>query len=175
MRVAIVIGHNEVSPGGYSSVLGKTEYDYNSKVAEYIDGFYYVYERPNIKGYNSQMEGLAEKINGKGYDLVIELHFNLFNSKVQGTEAVIYPNNNFTKSFGEHFCKEISNKYDLPNRGVKEHGEGQRGYGFLSKVKANTIIVEPFFGDESKASKFENEYEYAETLKNIIESFEDNS
>lgn len=175
MKVAIVIGHNEISQGGYSDILNKSEYDYNSKVAKYINSFYYVYNRPNIKGYNSQMNGLAKKINGKDYDLVIELHFNLFNGKAQGTEAVIYPGNKFTTSFGNYFCKEISNKYNVPNRGVKEHGEGQRGHGFLSKMKANTIILEPFFGDESKALNFKNEYEYAENLKNIIESFEYNS
>lgn len=179
MKVAIVVGHNEISQGGYSPILKKSEYDYNSKVAEYLSSFYYIYNRPNIKDYNTQINTLAEKVNKFDYDLVIELHFNLFdnkdNNKGVGTEAVVFPENKFTKAFGNHFCKEIEQKYKVYNRGVKEHGKGQRGYGFLSKINTNAIIVEPFFGDESEALKFKNEFEYAERLKNIIESFEYNS
>ena len=168
MKVAIVIGHSKNSPGTYSKYLKASEYIYNSEVASYLGCVADIYNRPNARGYNTQMEKLAEELNPKGYDLVIELHFNAFNKSANGCEAVIFPGNSKTKSIGNKFCKMITEKYVTNNRGVKEHGPTQRGGGFLSKMSAPAIILEPFFGDTEEALKFESENKYASVIIDLL-------
>ncbi len=171
-KIAVVIGHDMKSPGAWSPFLKKTEYTYNSEVAEYLKGVADIYHRPGAGGYNSQMRKLAETLNPKKYDLVIELHFNSFdkiaNLKGVGTEVIIYPGNEKTKEFGKAYCEVISKKYDTINRGVKDGYSGGRGWGFLSLIQAPTIIVEPFFGDEAESERFDNPGAYAEIIKDLI-------
>jgi len=175
-KIAVVIGHDKKSPGAWSPFLKKTEYTYNSEVAEYLKGIADIYNRPDVGGYTSQMRKLAEILNPKKYDLVIELHFNSFdkiaNLKGIGTEVVVYPGNPKTKKFGEAYCDMVSKKYDLENRGLKEGVSGGRGWGFLSMINAPAIILEPFFGDEAESAKFEHPGKYAEILKDLICNYE---
>ena len=167
-KTAIVVGHDKNSPGAYSSHLRASEYIYNSEVASYLSDVADIYYRPLVGGYNTQMSKLAEELNPKNYDLVIELHFNAFNKKANGCEVVIFPNNNKAKEWGNKFNKEITDTYGTKNRGVKEHGKGDRGYGFLSKMKATAIIVEPFFGDNEEALNFTNHKKYADIIRKLI-------
>lgn len=171
-NIAIIIGHDKESPGAYSKILGTSEYIYNSEVASHLGGVADIYKRPLGGGYTTQMRKLAEILNPKGYDLVVELHFNKFdgeeNNVGTGCEALVYPDNEQTKIWGNHFCFQVSEKYDLINRGVKEVEKGGRGYGFLSLMSAPAMIVEPFFGDENEALKFENTAEYAQLIKEWI-------
>lgn len=172
-KIAIVIGHEASSPGAYSPFLEKTEFDYNTQVASALEDVADIYNRPTEGiGYMGKMAKLSRILNPLAYDLVIELHFNsydkLANKRGIGTEAVIYPGNEKMKSFGEAFCKEISETYNMVNRGVKEASKGGRGWGFLSLLTANTIILEPFFGDEEESSKFKSTEKYARILKSLI-------
>lgn len=176
-KKAIVIGHDKNSPGAYSNILGTSEYIYNSEVAYCASHIADIHKRPLVRGYNSQMAELAKKLNPENYDYIPELHFNKFdnidNNKGVGCEAIIYPGNKNMRRLGEIFCDYISKKYEIPNRGVKEHGKGERGYGFLSKMSADAIILEPFFGDESEALKFKEPTEYAYDLEQIFKKYED--
>lgn len=171
MKIAIVIGHDKNNPGAWSPILKNSEYIYNSEVASYLGDVADIYKRPLGGGYTSQMKKLAEELNPKNYDLVVELHYNKYDNKANGTgdgcEAVIYPNSS-SKKAAQMFCDMIVDHYDVDNRGVKEHGKGERGYGFLSLMSAPAIIVEPFFGDENEAKKFEDPKEYAQVIKEWI-------
>lgn len=175
MKIAIVIGHNKSSAGAVSKYLGASEYVYNSEVASYLSCVADIYKNVASTSYTKQVNLLSEKLNPKNYDLVIELHFNYFDDENNdigtGTEAVIYPGNEVTRKFGEIFNKKISEKYEIPNRGIKERATGRGSY-FLKKLKAPAIILEPFFGDEDEALKFKNEAEYAKVIKEVIEEFE---
>ena len=168
MRAAIVIGHDKTSPGAYSPFLGMSEYLYNSEVASYLHEFC-IYRRPIGGGYKTQMRLLAEQINKEDFDLVVELHFNMFdgiaNEKGEGVETVSYPGNTYTKELGNKFCKLISEEYNTKSRGAKEGIKNGRGWHFLDMIATNAIIVEPFFGDELEAEKFENPGVYAEVIK----------
>ena len=161
---AIVIGHDKTSPGAYSPYLGCSEYLYNSEVASYLHQFD-IYNRPVGGGYKTQMRKLAEQINGKGYDLVIELHFNSFNKEINGCETVSYPGNAYSKALGEKYCQLVTSQYKTENRGAKEATEGSRGWWFLALMDAPAIIAEPFFGDAEEALKFEHPGKYAEIIK----------
>lgn len=168
MKIAFVIGHDKTSPGAYSQHLGKSEYIYNSEVASYLATIGDIYKRPLGGGYHTQMKNLANQINGKGYDLVVELHFNSYNKQANGCEAVTYKGNTYTRQLGEDFCTAVCRKYGTVNRGVKERTKEGRGGLFLALMDADAIIVEPFFGDHPEALKFENEAEYAQLIKDWL-------
>lgn len=174
-KVAVVIGHDKNSPGAYSPFLRESEYEYNSEVATHLNTVADIYERPLGGGYMTKMRKLAKILNPKKYDLVIELHFNNFDNKNndegEGCEAVIYPGNEKSRKFGEIYCKDISEAFGVDNRGVKEHGKGERGYGFLFLINAPAVIVEPFFGDEDEALKFKGKVKYAALLQKHICDF----
>lgn len=167
MKIAYIIGHDRERPGKYSKLLGTSEYAYNCKVAEYLKRSGDVYKRPLGGSYKTQMRKLAEILNPKDYDLVIELHFNAFddlnNRKGVGCETVHYPGSSSLK-YGRKLLKAISEKYQVENRGAKEHGPADRGWWFLHYMDAPAIILEPFFGDEDECLKFQNEAEYAQLI-----------
>jgi len=165
MKIAVVIGHDKTSPGAYSPHLGQSEYIYNSEVASHLSKIADIYKRPIGSGYKTQMINLANEINKKDYDLVVELHFNAFNKSANGCEALIFKGNKYTEKVGQRYCNLITSKYKTKSRGVKDISQqNDRGYWFLALMKADAIILEPFFGDNEESLKFKNEAEYAEIL-----------
>lgn len=166
MRIAVVIGHDKSSPGAYSPHLGMSEYIYNSEVSTHLAGGMDIYKRPIGGGYSSQMKKLADIINPLKYDLVVELHFNSFNKSANGCEVVIFKGNKYTQQLGQKYCDLISGSYKTKNRGVKEvSNKNDRGYGFLSAMNADAMILEPFFGDHEEALLFKNPAKLAELIR----------
>lgn len=160
MNIAVVVGHDKKSPGAYSPFVNASEYVFNSEVATYLKGCD-VYKRSGIGSYKQQMQALADVVNPKGYDLVIELHFNAFNKKAQGVETVGWKGNKTSEDYGKKYCTVISEYYDITNRGIKFVENNGRGYWFNYYINANSLILEPFFGDEQKAKRFEDPKELA--------------
>ena len=170
MKVAIIIGHDNNRPGAYSKLLKTSEYIYNSEVAAHLSCVADIYKRPLAGGYKTQMEILAKELNPKKYDLVVELHFNSFNTKANGTETVGFKGNDYTKDIGNSFNEKISNHYQTINRGHKTTDENGRGYWFLKLMNAPALILEPFFGDASESLKFADPAEYACVIKEWLMS-----
>lgn len=175
MRIAIVIGHEKSRPGAYSKHLRMSEYLYNSEVAPYFTKVGAdIYKRPSGGGYKTQMRKLSEEINKKNYDLVIDLHFNSYEEvgsaePVEGCEVLTYKGNTYSQMLGERICKAIEIEYGSNNRGVKQITNPlQRGYWFLYFMKANAMILEPFFGDEEEALKFKNPGKYAKVVMDTL-------
>jgi len=169
MKIAVVIGHDKTSPGAYSPHLGQSEYIYNSEVATHLSKIADIYKRPAGGGYKTQMINLANKINKKDYDLVVELHFNAFNKIANGCEVVIFKGNKYTEKVGQKFCDLITKEYCTKSRGVKEVSQpNDRGYWFLVLMKADAMILEPFFGDNKESLKFNDTAKYAGLLDKLF-------
>lgn len=167
-RIAIIVGHTPSSPGAYSQRLSTSEYFYNKEVADYLRDVADIYYRPQEGGYSRQMLTLASHVDQKNYDFAIELHFNAANRRAQGCEALVWEGNKKSTELGNKFCRTIADTYNIPNRGVKSPGKGGRGYEFLRLMRANAIILEPFFGDSDGAEKFENPALLASVIKNVL-------
>ena len=166
-KIAIVVGHDKVEQGAFSPYLQKSEYKYHSEVAVILP--FDVYFRSTSGGYKTKMEVLAKEINKKDYDLVVELHFNSFNSVANGTECLYLNGSVIGKRWAEVYSEKISKAYSTTNRGAKEiSGSNQNGYWFLKLMKAPAIIVEPFFADHKEALKFTNTNDYAKRLYEIF-------
>ena len=164
MKIAIVVGHDKINQGAFSNILKQSEFAFNNEVAKLLP--YDVYFRnEKIKGYKSQMQELAKRINEKRYDLVIELHFNMFNGKAKGCECLYLKGSKIGKEQAEKLCKSITKDFGNINRGaVAIDNEKGRGYWFLKLINAPALIVEPFFGDNEETIAFKNKMKYAKTL-----------
>ena len=165
MKVAIVVGHDKIEQGAFSNLLKQSEFAYNSEVAKLI-GFD-TYFRDTNGGYSTKIAELSKRINAKNYDLVIELHFNSFNSVVNGCEALYLKGSVKGQRFAEMFTSRIVQEYGTTPRGAKSRIVTDRGGLFLKSVTAPCIILEPFFGDNKEALLFKCHSKYAEIIKDI--------
>lgn len=175
MKIAICIGHNSKSRGVFSRFLDATEFEYNHRVADLIRNMMCddvdVYYRYRKNGYNTEISELANRVNKKDYDLAIELHFNAFNGKSNGCEALYFHKSAKGKEYAESFCKVIEDEYESINRGAKSlNSDNQNGFGFVQRIKAPALILEPFFGDHPEAEKFINVHRYSCTVVEWIKS-----
>ena len=173
MKIAICVGHNSRSKGAFSKFLNQTEFDYNKRVAGILKEIschdIHIFYRKSQNSYNKEISELADQVNKHHFDLALELHFNSFNGIANGVEALYFHNSKVGLELATEFSKRISFVYDSLNRGAKPlTNDGQNGFGFVQKLKAPAIILEPFFGDNEEAIKFINVQKYAETLNDWI-------
>ena len=160
MKVAFIIGHTKLNKGAYSKHAEKYEYYFYKELKPYLRTLGDVFtHNPLIYGYNSRQKNTALKT--KNYDLVFELHFNSFDGKKEGCEALYYHSNNKTRLMADSFCDYYTEQSGSSNRGAKPlkpnfikqtrklSKQQQRGLGFVYFQKPPAILLEPFFGDNA--------------------------
>lgn len=174
-EVAIVIGHTSRQKGACSPRGIPCEWDYNKKVAQYLEDIVDIYYYDKFsRGYTSRVKKNAKKLNAKNYKLVIEMHYNAASPAANGTECLYYFRNKRGKElsqiYSKMFCKKFGTKL-RGNGGAKAlTNKGDRGFGAVYYPKATTILVEPFFGSSaSDVAKVKGkEKEYADLLREFI-------
>jgi N-acetylmuramoyl-L-alanine amidase len=173
MKVAFVIGHDEKSKGATSKHFfeGREVSEYTfwkffvlKNMLDYGD----IFTHESISSYDKKQRTTAEKT--KDYDLVIEFHFNSFNGKAQGVEALHYYKNNKTKAICEEFSDLVSEKMGIKKRGLNgaTASSSGNGYGFLYHTKQWAILLEPFFGDNASDCKKFDEKLFKEVIIETI-------
>lgn len=152
-KVAICVGHSRLNDSGAKSVGGVSEWAYNNDVAGFLNeelkkreiASEVINDYP-FKTYGKSMSWVGEKT--WGFDVAIELHFNSFSSSTaRGYEYLFYYKSENGKRLAE--CFLAAHEAGVPaqtSRGIKAISKGQRGFGFLSKTKPVSLILEPFFG-----------------------------
>lgn len=169
MKIALCIGHNSINQGAKSLYLNESEWVYNKEIAECMDDVCDIYYRSNGGGYKNEIKRLANQVNQKDYDLVMEMHYNAAVPEASGCEALYFHSSIKGKEYAEKFCQTITQNYLTKNRGAKPvSSENQRGYYFLQKMKAPAIILEPFFGTNNEALLFKDKYLYEQILRKYI-------
>lgn len=149
MKVALIVGHDQIKQG--ASHDGLSEFDFNDQLQvglyKYLPPnhqFATFYRSAEIKGYSHQMIDLHKRLESWGCDLAIEFHLNDFhNEDVDGHEVLVVSYH--AKTYADKLNAKF-NKY-LPNndRGVKLITSSDNGYGFLSRGDYPCLITEPFF------------------------------
>ena len=169
LTVAVVVGHCHNAPGSYSNYLG-TEFDYNSDIASKLTEVADIYFYDNFdKGYHTTVKNdLSPKI--KNYNVGFELHFNDYiNTDVQGVEAWYWHSNKKGKKIAEYYCKKISEKFDIYNRGAKAiKSKYDRGGASIYYPSPTMLILEPCFGRNKEAEKFKDIEKHIEVVKDVI-------
>ena len=143
--IGLIIGHTKSDKGAaiYNNAI--QEYDYWKEVASKL-----VLDKEFAVGFrdNGGVKGACEEIKGKlGHkpDIILELHFNAYNGKAKGCEALYID----SKELAEKFCKFMEHK-GKKNRGAKDvyaNGRGIKNMEIASKYADNVILTEMFFAD----------------------------
>jgi len=95
----------------------------------------------------------SDFVNGKGgteEDLLIEIHLNSFNGKVQGSEVLS------ELDWTKNISKGIAEFLNIKDRGLKPllHASGKPLY-LSTHAKPQLIIIEPFFLDREGSQHFD--------------------
>lgn len=170
-RIVLVIGHSFKSQGAANEKLGITEYEYCMNLALEL----FKHEENTeidliLKARNKSYESLIHEINTLNADLVIELHLNAYNKKVQGTEVLYAKTSKKSKEIAEIFQEELVKNLKLPDRGARGIDKQDRGGYLLYGTIAPCIILEPFFLDSAIELYEEVVYEAIRESINIIKT-----
>jgi N-acetylmuramoyl-L-alanine amidase len=171
-KVAVIIGHCDDNEGALSKAVG-TEFDFNTKISEKLTDVADIFFYDSFdKGYTRTIiEDMAPKT--KDYKLVLELHFNDFsNHEANGVCALYFHTNRHGKAIGEKYCSLMREEFKSYVRGaIPLKDASQRGFAGIAYQKPTTLILEPFFGNNKEAFKFDDESEqerYANVIKKLI-------
>lgn len=172
MKIAVVIGHNKKNKGAYSRYFKMREFDFFSKVVNYLNNVdVYTYDS-TIRSYTKRIRTLATELNYKNYDLVIELHFNSFiDEAANGCETLYFFKSKNGKYYANLFSETL-NDYTgikLRNGGLKAlANKRDRGFASVYYPAAPAILIEPFFGSNKRDC---DKIESPENLACIINEF----
>ena len=152
MKVAIIVGHSILKNGTCTSAKGEVlEYSYCKELAPIVQkhlkskghqvDVIICPEREFTKAYQEKTYKLG-KINGKGYDLIVELHLNAYNGTAKGTEVLYYSNK------GKEYAQKVNDKLDdiFTDRGIKYRND----LYILTQTDPISILVECFFCDSKE-------------------------
>lgn len=147
MRVALVVGHSEKSPGA-TSQCGVSEFEYNNDLAHRIKARL-LDDIENIIVYRKKYRDLPRHINQLKPDYVLCLHCNAFNTRASGTEVLYYHRSPRGEQIASCLQTRIVATLGLPDRGIKSRTVEDRGGFVLKYTKAPCVILEPFFIDNT--------------------------
>lgn len=163
MKICITVGHSILKSGASTSASGVVnEYQYCKGLAPVLANVLkkeghlvdvIICPEREFTNKNQEKSYKLLRINGKGYDLCVELHLNSFNKTAKGTEVLYYSNSG--KMFAQRVVNKLGNIFS--SRGVKE----RRELYILNGTDCPTILIETFFcdnqGDYDIAKKAGNE------------------
>lgn len=150
MKIAIVVGHNSAAQGAVRVTDGRTEFDWNSDLAElikdhnpYAVGIFY---RKRGGGYSREIDRVYAETDAWGADCTIELHFNgSANKRSTGCLMLSSGTSGSMKLSGimQERCLAVMGNED---DGVQARGRRDRGGRSLWQGKAPAVLIEPYFG-----------------------------
>lgn len=176
LRVALVVGHYEVAGGKHSKAFGLNENELFSQFIAVCDEYEWLnftwkpFYHINSGSYTRRQQAMATET--ENYDLVLELHFNAFNGKAEGAEALFNDMNKTTQLLAKRFIKLMNTKMGIKKRYAKpvrfNDDKIENGEGFLRETKHDALVLEPFFGDNLKDCNKYNHEAYAHVLNDLV-------
>ena len=157
MKIAITVWHSILKSGLCTSANGVVnEYQYCKMLSEFLARILkaagctvdvIICPEKQFKSKTQERTYKLPRINGKKYDLVIELHLNNYNGSAKGTE-VLYCSNT-----GKMYAQRVVNKLGtvFTSRGVKDRPD----LYMLNSTDSPAIMIETFFCDNK------NDYDIA--------------
>lgn len=153
-KFLLVIGHTDGSDGGAEAdYLNASEFKYWSRVLQIVQNYRTDCElyTHHIQPYGKRQDELAAYANKQNFDLVLEFHFNYADRvEANGTECLYFHTSSKSKAYAQIIADTISDIMGTRKRGynglVPSVKPSDRGNGFLRKLSAPAVIIEPFFG-----------------------------
>lgn len=186
-RIAILVGHRQISGEGAVNYLGETEYSFNYRIAHKLTGK--LKREMEIDGglfYREKYESIpliGEDIAEYDPDLCIELHFNSYHRPITGAVSEVLISKEYsnykTIMLAKMFLDGMKNAFNFKNRGMKRIQKGDRGHINLDSILrcnkyVTCILVEPVFANFPTAEAvefFDMEDEYVDMLFNTIKNW----
>ncbi len=157
-KLFLSTGHNPTRPGTQHTHNDGTTLIEHYTAAIIVSYLYQFLVQQDIKPILVPTGTLASKakfINSLSSpdDILIEIHLNSFDTKVQGSECLSGP---ATAILANDISSRIASLLNIKNRGLKplQHASGKPLY-LTKHCKAQTIIIEPFFLDREGAQFFD--------------------
>lgn len=140
-KIAFIVGH-KLTDQGAINFLNETEYEFNSLIAQYVK------KRITIEVFH-KTTNYVKRINEYNPDLIVELHFNSFNKKAYGCEALALETSLQSILDANKFIKEFNKRFKIKNRGVKLlSSKNNRGFtNFNGLRKYPMFLFEPCFAN----------------------------
>lgn len=171
MKICISVGHSILKNGATTSADGVVnEYFYNKQLAPFVvstlkkEGHVVdllICPEKTFTSKDEERKYKLNRINGKGYDLVAELHLNSADGKAKGTEVLYYSNKG--KLYAEKIVSKLGTTFT--NRGSKSRPE----LYMLNSTDCPAVIVESFFCDSSEDYKKASNLGFSEMARLISE------
>ena len=174
MKIACTVGHSILKNGNTTSAAGVVnEYQWCKKFvpiladtfrSQGIDADLIICPEKQFTNASEEKQYKLGKINGKGYDLVIESHLNAFNGSANGTEVLYYP----TSTKSKEYAQRVNDKLDdiFLDRGIK----ARDNLYILRDTDCPSILIEYFFCDNKEDySKADTDQELKLIAKKVVE------
>lgn len=154
MKIAIVVGHNSVAQGARRITDGRSEYDWNSQLAELIrlidPESVRVFFRRHGGGYSAEIDRVYREVNAWGADVSIELHFN--GSADPRAEGCLTLSSGTSGSMA--LAREVQRRMQAvmqnEDDGIIVRKRNERGGRSLWVGRAPAIMTEPYFGGNAR-------------------------
>lgn len=180
MKIALVVGHEELHPGAHAvAPLACFEYAYNKGLAGLISCALMDDKITSEIFFRDQIGilGAYAEVNAYHPDACVELHFNASPiGNVRGTETLYVPRRTNSRRLAESvqasMCLALD-RYGSTNRHAREIGVHDRGYTSLTLAECPSILTEPFFGDNPDDAKlgFERKKQIAGAIAQGVANF----
>ncbi|WP_024622553.1 N-acetylmuramoyl-L-alanine amidase [Metaclostridioides mangenotii] len=171
MKICIIVGHSILKNGNCTSASGVVnEYQYCKALAPVLANILkkeghivdvIICPEKQFTASTQEKSYKLPKINGKKYDLCLELHLNSFNKTAKGAE-VLYVSN-AGKVYAERVMKKLATKFT--NRGAKL----RKDLYILNGTDCPTILLETFFCDNASDYNIAKNTGYEYVAKLIAE------
>ncbi|MGO0862224.1 N-acetylmuramoyl-L-alanine amidase, partial [Clostridioides difficile] len=171
MKICITVGHSILKSGACTSADGViNEYQYNKSFVPVLANIFRkeghkvdVIICPE-KQFKTKLEEKSYKIprvNGGGYDLLIELHLNASDGQGKGSEVLYYSNKGL--EYATRIYKKLGTVFK--NRGAKL----DKGLYILNSSKPTAVLIESFFCDNKEDYEKAKKLGYEGMAKLIVE------
>ena len=157
-KIALIIGHNEKSPGAKNEDKNISEFEFNEPLAHGVA------EKLLELGFEAMViyrdvpySELPKKVNSTGADIAVSFHCNAFNKGSHGSETLYYKGSKNGLKLALSLQSSILGCLKLKDRGVKakqaahKGKAGDRGGSLLKNTSMPCVIVEPFFIDSNES------------------------
>ena len=179
-KIAIVVGHTpRRDKGAFSPFLLQSEQPYNLQVALQLKSLapeLYDVHTHTLRDYYKRQWDMSRKLNEGKYRLAVELHFNAASSPTaNGTYCLYWYGSKMGKAIAQHLSEDICKAFGTKLRAVGGAqalvNEHDRGYWFTALTNMPAVIVEPFFGSNAEALRFQDTQKYVRVLHNVLQTF----
>ena len=149
-KILISVGHGKNNYGNYDSgAVSKDGKYHEHKIAREIAKYASEYlgcKIINNKG-NLSLTERIKLVNKLMPDFAAEIHLNAGGGT--GTETFYYHGSPTGKKAAEKICKNISDEFNVKNRGAKIrlNSNGKDYFGFIRQTKPCAILIETLFID----------------------------